>query len=151
MNEQGAQLVASEILAKIVVHSEARTALYPGLVEILGMMEVPRCRLIVSREGGVKVYLLQSSSLLIVDVQSEPPGIDVGWVRLAEATLTRRCHDIEGKPNGIWWKTTWQLTSGSLTEEFVGVEGPRVVDDTEKFARAVARAVGWPLATAGST
>jgi hypothetical protein len=149
MERNDAATLADGLL--VAVDPEARYGLKPVLTEAFEMMEAPEQSLMIREGGELSVYLLCGRNLLVVKVDGEKPySVDVGRVDLTKATLTRACHAIEAKNSGIWWATTWRLNSNSMAEVLLtGQEGPRVIDKSELFARAVARAAGWPLVSDG--
>jgi hypothetical protein len=71
--------------------------------------------------------------------------IDVEWLNLDEATITRRCADLRSDMGGVWWQTTWSLVRDPASAQFVGQEGPQSVDHGERVAHLVARTAGWPI------
>jgi len=144
MNRQVAFRLADEAL--ISTAPDASLLLRPVLAETFEMMEAPEAQLIARDSGEVKVYLLHPSGLSITNVRAESPTTGVQWVDLSETTITRQCDEVKGNHSGIWWQTTWRLIYGQVSEVFVGHEGPQSVDEVERFARAVARAAGWPIA-----
>jgi hypothetical protein len=145
MERNDAAMLADELL--VAVGPEASYGLKPVLTEVFEMVAAPDQWLLIREGGELGVHLLCGHSLLVVKVDGEKPfSVDVGRVDLTKAALTRTGHAIEAKNSGIWWTTTWRLNGDVM---FTGQEGPRVIDKSELFARAVARAAGWPLSSDG--
>jgi len=120
--------------------------LRPILADVFEGMNEPT-HVLTFGTGDPTVYLLGGGSLVIVIARLAPLGVDVDCVDLSRATLTRRCHDIQDKPGGVYWETTWRLTAHGLEDiVFSGVEGPPgTVDEVTDFGFAVAQAAGWPI------
>jgi hypothetical protein len=144
MERNAALKLADEIL--VATAPNVPFGLRAALSESFELMEAPQTRLVQANQERRKAFLLSAHGLVIVDVQTDPPSAAFRWVDLSDASLTREIHTIEEKQSGAWWTTTWLLhASGGVVESLVGSEGPQRADEVELFARAVAKATGWPI------
>ena len=148
MDREQATQLADTILAATA--PETAEKLRMMLVETFATMEQPEATL-VSSAGGLKAYLLCPPSLLIAHISVQQSSVDFHSVDLAEVALTRSCHDAEGSGGDSSWTTTWRLSNEHIKEEFVGREGPSTAEEIGLFARALARAAGWPVLTAAAS
>ena len=89
--------------------------------------------------------LLTGESLVVIAlVEGDAPWFEIKRLDLSEARLSRSALDFEKQPS-IWWVTKWHISDGTTDVFLTGNEGPVVSGGAEGFARAVARAAGWPI------
>ena len=110
--------------------------LRPVLAEVFEGMQSTGPRLIKRRGGQPTTVYLLDPGLFIVRTYPGSTDLDVHWIDLTDATVTRRCHDIRETQTGIWWHTTWRVHSGDVEEEFLGEEGPPHAVDNDGRLRA---------------
>jgi hypothetical protein len=144
MDRTAAFTLADELITAISPDDAGK--LRPVLAEVFEGIQSTGPRLIKRRGGQPLTAYLLDPGLFIVRAYPGSTDLDVHWINLTDATVTRRCHDIRETQSGIWWQTTWRVQSGDLEEDFLGDEGPpHAVDNEGAFGRAVAKAAGWPI------
>jgi hypothetical protein len=144
MDRDAAFTLADELITAIAPDDAEK--LRPVLAEVFEGTESTGPQLTKRRSGQPLAAYLLDPGLFIVRAYPGSTDLEVRWIDLADATVTRRCHDIRDTQSGVWWHTTWRVRSGDVEEEFLGEEGPpHAVDKEGAFGRAVAKAAGWPI------